>query len=69
MNSSKPLAPDLSRINPFEGFGRLFTKDKLADVGKILVIVIVLSIIGVVYMTMTIQPVASLIMAAVSLAL
>ncbi len=62
VNSSKPLVPDLSRINPFKGFGRLFTKDKLAEVGKILLIVIVLSIIGVVYMTMTIQPVASLIM-------
>jgi flagellar biosynthetic protein FlhB len=62
VNSSKPLVPDISRINPFTGFGRLFTKDKLAEVGKILVIVIVLSIIGVVYMGMTIKPVAALIM-------
>lgn len=62
VNSSKPLVPDLSRINPFKGFGRLFTKDKLAEVGKILLIVIVLSIIGVVYLAMTMRPVASLIM-------
>ena len=62
VNSSKPLVPDISRINPLKGFGRLFTKDKLADVGKILVIVIVLAIIGVVYLSMTIHPVASLIM-------
>ncbi len=62
VNSSKPLVPDISRINPLKGFGRLFTKDKLADVGKILVIVIVLSIISVSYLGMTIQPVASLIM-------
>jgi flagellar biosynthetic protein FlhB len=46
VNSSKPLVPDFSRINPLSGFGRLFTKDKLADVGKMLLIVIVLSIIG-----------------------
>jgi flagellar biosynthesis protein FlhB len=62
VNSSKPLVPDISRINPLSGFGRLFTKDKLSEVGKMLLIVIALSIIGVVYMTMTIQPVASLIM-------
>lgn len=62
VNSSKPLVPDISRINPLSGFGRLFTKDKLSEVGKMLLIVIVLSIIGVVYMAMTIQPVASLIM-------
>lgn len=62
VNSSKPLVPDISRINPLSGFGRLFTKDKLSEVGKMLLIIIVLTIIGVVYMAMTIQPVASLIM-------
>lgn len=62
VNSSKPLMPDISRINPLKGFGRMFTKDKLAEVGKILVIVIFLSFIGIVYLGMTIQPVASLIM-------
>ena len=62
VNSSKPVVPDISRINPLTGFGRLFTKDKLAEVGKMLLIVIVLSIIGTVYMAMTMQPVASLIM-------
>ncbi|MEO8542356.1 MAG: EscU/YscU/HrcU family type III secretion system export apparatus switch protein [Burkholderiaceae bacterium] len=62
VNSSKPLVPDFSRINPLSGFGRLFTKDKLTEVGKMLLIVSVLSSIGVVYMSMTIQPVASLIM-------
>lgn len=62
VNSSKPLIPDISRINPLSGFGRLFTKDKLSEVGKMLLIIIVLTIIGVVYLAMTIQPVASLIM-------
>jgi len=62
VNSLKPVVPDISRINPLKGFGNMFTKDKLADVGKILLIVIVLSIIGVVYLSLTIQPVASLIM-------
>ena len=58
VNSSKPLVPDFSRINPLSGFGRLISKDKLADVGKMLLMVIVLSIIGTVYLTSTIQPLA-----------
>ncbi len=62
VNSSKPLVPDISRINPLTGFGRLFTKDKLAEVGKMLLIVIVLSIIGTTYMAMTMQPVAAMVM-------
>ena len=33
VSSLKPLTPDLSRLNPLAGFGRLFTKDKLAEVG------------------------------------
>ncbi|HRA64029.1 MAG TPA: EscU/YscU/HrcU family type III secretion system export apparatus switch protein, partial [Burkholderiaceae bacterium] len=62
VNSSKPLVPDISRLNPLTGFGRLFTKDKLAEVGKMLLIVIVLSIIGTTYMAMTMQPVAAMVM-------
>ncbi len=58
VTSSKPLVPDFSRINPLSGFGRLFSKDKLADVGKMLLMVIVLSIIGTVYLSMTMQPLA-----------
>jgi len=58
VNSSKPLVPDFSRIDPLSGFGRLFSKDKLADVGKMLLMVIVLTIIGTVYLTATIQPLA-----------
>ena len=60
--SSKPIVPDLSRINPLTGFGRMFTKDRLAEVGKMLVIVIVLSGIGIFYLASTIQPVAALVM-------
>jgi len=62
VNSSKPLVPDLSRINPIAGFGRLFTKDKLSEVGKMLLIVIVLALIGGFYLGSTIQSVASLVM-------
>jgi flagellar biosynthetic protein FlhB len=62
VNSTKPVMPDLSRINPLKGFGRMFTKDKLAEVGKMLAIVIVLAAIGSFYLARTIQPVAALVM-------
>jgi len=62
VNSTKPIMPDLSRINPLAGFGRMFTKDKLAEVGKMLAVVIVLATIGIFYLARTIQPVASLVM-------
>ena len=44
VNSLKPLIPDLSRLDPLAGFGRLFTKDKLTEVAKMLVIVCVLGV-------------------------
>lgn len=62
VNSSKPLVPDLNRIDPIAGFGRMFTKDKLAEVGKMLLIVVALSVIGSVYLGTTMQPLASLVM-------
>ena len=62
VNSAKPLVPDFSRVNPLAGFGRLFSKDKLVDVGKMLLIVIMLSVIGTVYLASTMQPLAALIM-------
>lgn len=62
VNSSKPIMPDLSRINPLAGFGRMFSKDKLTEVGKMLAIVIVLAGIGIFYLASTIQPMASLVM-------
>ena len=46
VQSLKPLMPDLSRLNPLSGFGRLFTKDKLAEVAKMLVIVLTLTILS-----------------------
>jgi flagellar biosynthetic protein FlhB len=53
VSSTKPLMPD---------FGRLFTKDKLAEVGKMLVIVGVLFSIASVYLTSTSNSVVALIM-------
>jgi len=62
ISSLKPVLPDLSRLDPLAGFGRLLTKDKLAEVGKMLLIVIVLSAIATVYMSSTAQSVVALVM-------
>jgi flagellar biosynthetic protein FlhB len=44
--STKPLMPDLSRLNPLSGFGRLFSKEKLTETLKLLFITIVLVAVG-----------------------
>ena len=62
VNSLKPLVPDLSRLNPLSGLGRLFTKDKLAEVAKMVVIVTVLGVVGTLYLKSTSQSVVALIM-------
>ena len=62
VTSLKPLTPDFSRLNPIAGLGRLFTKDKFAEVGKMSLIVLVLTLIGVLYLSSTLQSVVGLIM-------
>lgn len=62
ISSLKPVLPDLSRLDPLKGFGRMFTKDKLAEVAKMLVIVAVLGAVGALYMHSTSQFVAALTM-------
>ncbi len=62
VNSLKPLVPDLSRLNPLSGLGRLFTKDKLAEVAKMVVIVTVLAVVGTLYLKSTAHSVVALVM-------
>ena len=62
ISSLKPVLPDLSRLDPFKGFGRMFTKDKLAEVAKMLAIVAVLGTVGTLYLHSTSQFVAALTM-------
>jgi flagellar biosynthetic protein FlhB len=54
--------PDLSRLNPLSGFGRLFTKDKLAEVAKMLVIVLTLAVASSIYMYATAPSIVALVM-------
>lgn len=62
VNSLKPLVPDFSRLNPFSGLGRMFTKDKLAEVGKMLAIVSALSVVSAIYLYSTSNTIVALVM-------
>lgn len=42
--TSKPLAPDLSRLNPLNGLSQIFSKSKLSEVGALTFIVTVLGV-------------------------
>lgn len=62
--SLKPITPDFSRVNPLAGFGRLFTKDKATEVGKMTFIASMLLLVGFNYLkgglntlgSLTLQP-------------
>jgi flagellar biosynthetic protein FlhB len=62
VSSLKPLMPDFSRLNPLSGLGRMFTKDKLADLGKMLAIVTTLSVVGGLYLYTTSHTIVALVM-------
>jgi len=62
VNSLKPLMPDFSRVNPLKGFGNLFTKKKLLDTAKMLVMMVILFTIAAVILSNGLQTLASLIL-------
>jgi len=62
VSSLKPLMPDFSRLNPLSGLGRMFTKEKLADLGKMLAIVTTLSVVGGLYLYTTSYTIVALVM-------
>ncbi len=65
--STKPLVPDLSRLNPLKGFGRLFSKQQLVDTFKLfgvtaIVFVVAWQFIGAhaeLFATLVMQPLES----------
>ena len=62
VTSLTPLMPDFSRLNPLTGFGRLFTKDKLTEVLKMILITSVLIALGTTYLSSGIHTIAALIL-------
>ena len=62
VTSFKPVMPDFSRLNPLTGFGRMFTKDKLTEVIKMLFITVVLMALGTSYLSSGIHSIAMLVL-------
>lgn len=62
VNSLKPVMPDFSRLNPLTGFGRLFTKDKLAEIVKMVLLTVVLGTIATLYLSAGIDEVARMLL-------
>lgn len=60
--TSKPITPDLTRLNPISGFGKMFSKEKLVETGKLLAITIVLGIVAWLYLRGSIETVASMVL-------
>ncbi|MBD3893118.1 flagellar type III secretion system protein FlhB [Hydrogenophaga sp.] len=44
--SSKPITPDISRISPLAGFGRLFSMQQMAETFKLLVLSLIIGVIA-----------------------
>lgn len=62
VTSLTPITPDFSRLNPLTGFGRLFTKDKVTEILKMVLITTVLIAVGTSYLSSSIHTVISLIL-------
>jgi flagellar biosynthetic protein FlhB len=60
--SLKPIIPDFSRISPFSGFGRLFTKDKATEVLKMTFIAAMLLLVGFNYLSSGMDTLGSLVL-------
>jgi flagellar biosynthetic protein FlhB len=60
VNSLKPLMPDFSRLNPLSGLANMFTKKKLLDTLKMLLITSVLFAIAAWFLNSGLQTMASL---------
>ncbi|KQP13764.1 flagellar biosynthesis protein FlhB [Pseudorhodoferax sp. Leaf267] len=60
--TTKPLMPQLNRLDPLSGFTKLFSKEKLVETGKLLVITGVLGAVAWSYLKGSIKTVAAMVM-------
>lgn len=62
ISSLKPITPDFNRINPLDGFGRIFSKQQFTDVIKLVFITAILVAIAIWFLSSSLPTVASLVM-------
>ena len=56
----KPLTPDLSKLNPLSGMGRIFSRAKAVEVVQLSVIIAVLAVVIVIYVNTHLEEMAAL---------
>lgn len=60
--SSKPLVPDLTRLSPLKGIGRLFSKQQLTDTAKLAGITAVIGVVAWQFIGAHVSPFATLVL-------
>lgn len=58
----KPLMPDLSRLNPISGIGNLFSKKKLINTAKMVLLMAILFTVATLFMSNGMQGIATLVL-------
>jgi len=56
----KPLTPDLSKLNPLSGMGRIFSRAKAVEVAQLILIIAVLAVVIVTYVNTHLEEMAAL---------
>jgi flagellar biosynthetic protein FlhB len=67
--SFKPVMPDFSRINPLAGFGRLFSKEHVAEIVKLVVISSLIVTTGGMFLINSLQEISALMLQPSTMAL
>ncbi|KAF1047618.1 EscU/YscU/HrcU family type III secretion system export apparatus switch protein [Xylophilus sp.] len=67
--SFKPVTPDFSKLNPLAGIANLFSKQQLANIAKLVLMTVVLSVVAWLFVDRSIQRVAMLVLQPSSVAL
>ncbi len=62
VSSLKPLMPDFSRLNPLSGFANLFSKKKLFDTAKMVLMTAILFAVAALFLKSGMQEVAAMLM-------
>ncbi len=60
--SSKPITPDLNRLNPISGLGNLFSAQQLVETAKLAVLAVILGAVGWMFLSAHLQPFTTLLM-------
>lgn len=64
----KPVMPDPSRLSPMQGIGKLFSMQQLAETAKLLVLMLIMSVLGWVFLSHHLGSLATMLLQSLNLA-